>query len=173
MSSRSILLQPGRWYAGLNKPWYAPESAIESALEKNGLSAIAFHDREDSLPPNVHPRNDPRYSDDWNTWISAEYHGTQRQVTIDHYDLIAWLLVIADKKPPVPGTPETPSPKPEPAHGLPELFNPETIGRHLVAGYLAAALTHRLIPKVILTLVFDEALVIAEAKAKAMTSGSG
>ncbi len=168
MSSRSILLQPGTWYAGIRKPWFVPESVIDSALQKEGLSSIAFHKRDESLPSMVHPRNDPRYSDDWDTWISAEYHGAQRQLTIDHYDFVAWMLVIADKPPPAPAKPEPPTPKPEPAHGLPSLFDPETIGRHLVAGYIAAAITHHLIPKVVLTLVLDEALVVAEAKAKAL-----
>ena len=45
-------------------------------------------------------------------------------------------------------------------------INVETFGRHLLAGYVAASVTHNLIAKVVLTIILDEALVEAEAVAK-------
>lgn len=165
MASRVILLEPGTWYAGIHTPWYAPNSAVQSALEKNGLTDIEFHEREEALPAAVNPRSDPRYSDDWDTWVRFRYSGKTRSVTLPHYEFVNWLLVIGQTKP-APGKPPAPKEAPAPAHGLPSLFDPETIGRHLVAGYIAAAVTHNLIAKVVLTLVLDEVLVVAEAKAK-------
>jgi hypothetical protein len=103
MATRKIVLEPGTWYAGYHDvPFFIPEGLIQSTIAKFGVTDFAFHDREDLAPP-VNPRLDPKYTDTWESWLTATYHGQPKTIEIPYYDHVDWLLVQRTRaKPPAP-----------------------------------------------------------------------
>lgn len=69
----SIRLDPGTYFVGINRPWYASRGAVRSRLESVGFRNVRFYDRE-STPP-VNPRLDSHYQDGWDEWLRADYSG--------------------------------------------------------------------------------------------------
>jgi hypothetical protein len=65
---------------------------IQPSLERYGLTQIQWHDRDDALPAGVTPKSDPKYRDDWDSWVSAVYTGATKAIDIPHYDHVDWLL---------------------------------------------------------------------------------
>lgn len=95
MAEKTTLnLKPGRYFAGINRPWYASQSAVRAEIGKRlGLTDIQFFSRKTSAPP-VNPKVDPRYADGWDEWVSARYAGAPKQVTTDR--LWQWVVRAGD-----------------------------------------------------------------------------
>lgn len=91
-TTRKVLLEPGQWFAGYHAPFFITDSMIQPTLEKYGLKAITWKDRDDPLPANLNPKADPKYSDDWDSWVTAVYDGAAKTVEIPHYDHVDWLV---------------------------------------------------------------------------------
>lgn len=104
----TVHLEPGTFYAGVSLPFFITESLVKSKVEAAGLTNVVFHKRSESSPP-VNVMKYPGYSDDWDTWISADYDGPKKDLDIaKHW---AWLLVVpkgAEK----PKSPPPPPPAP-------------------------------------------------------------
>ena len=107
-NTRKILLEPGQWFAGYHAPFFVSTGMIQPTLEKYGVKGITWKDREDPLPANVNPKSDPKYSDDWESWVTAAYDGPAKSVEIPHYDYVDWLVVVPALAPQKP-TPTRPS----------------------------------------------------------------
>jgi hypothetical protein len=111
MAEKTTLnLKPGRYFAGINRPWYASQSAVRSEIQKRlGLTDIQFFSRKTSAPP-VNPKIDPRYGEGWDEWVAARYGGPPKQVTTDR--LWQWVVHASDtvKLPGLPAAPATSSP---------------------------------------------------------------
>lgn len=88
MSTRK-LLEPGTWFAGFSVPFFVSNSMISTKLETMGFREIKIFDRTDKAPP-VNARLDPRYADDWDQWLTAEYVGKPQ--ALDMPSQIKWLL---------------------------------------------------------------------------------
>lgn len=104
-NTRRIQLVPGTWFAGYHVPFFVSHGMIQPSLAKWGLTQISWHERRDALPAGVIPKDDPRYRDSWESWVSAVYSGIEKDVEIPYYDHVDWLL-----HKPTSATPETPSP---------------------------------------------------------------
>lgn len=132
----SVHLEPGRFYAGVNLPFFITRAMVQHKLEGLGFTNIVFQDREGSealLAAAVDPRAKyPAYSDDWSEWISADYAGPKKDLDIDKH--WAWLLVVPHKD----GAPPAPSSgKPD----VPDLTSGRmTSGVGLVVGVLVIAI---------------------------------
>lgn len=84
-----LILKPGNYYAGINRPWYASQEAVRSEVQSTlGLTGIRFYPRKTPLP--VDPKKDPRYSDDWDEWIAARYDGPSKTVDVER--LWSWVV---------------------------------------------------------------------------------
>ncbi|SRR6266700_157807 len=87
----TVHLEPGTFYAGVNLPFFITESMVKGKIETEGLTNVIFHKRSEAMPP-VNVQKYPSYSDDWDTWISADYAGPKKDLDIaKHW---AWLLVV-------------------------------------------------------------------------------
>jgi hypothetical protein len=90
----TIPLMRAKYYAGIDRPWFASRSAVRSALTKTvgaGVTGVRFHDRDEQLP--VNPRVDPRYSDEWDEWIELLYEGVPRSLETER--VWAWLVRVS------------------------------------------------------------------------------
>ncbi len=92
MASTTLNMKPGRYFAGINRPWYASQDAVRAEIGKRlGLTEIVFYPRSTKLPAGIDPKKlDPRYGEDWDEWVAARYTGPEKQVTTDR--LWAWVL---------------------------------------------------------------------------------
>lgn len=88
---------PGRWYAGLDLPFFATARMVSDKLAGLGLTDIKVHSRKERLP--VNPKADPNYMDKWDTWVEATYPGPARAVDLGGY---ARWLVPDSVGPPIP-----------------------------------------------------------------------
>lgn len=72
-----MIVKPGVYVVGFDKPWYASYSKLTEELKKRGLALLpdpdgyVFHERG-AAPPPVDPSADPSYSDKWDHWIEVE-----------------------------------------------------------------------------------------------------
>lgn len=108
MTTRKVLLEPGQWFAGYHAPFFVSTGMIQPTLEKYGLKAISWKDRDDDpLPANLNPKSDPKYSDDWDSWVMATYDGAPKTVEIPHYDYVDWLVRSPAAKPKPTVTPSS------------------------------------------------------------------
>lgn len=115
--SISITLVPGRYYAGINRPFYVSQGMVSSAMKDAGFTNLAWHDR-DKGPPPVNPKLDPGYKDNWDEWISVDMP-TNKVVELPGRP--SW-IVAAPSAPPVPKNPLTGRPVPSaraPANDVP------------------------------------------------------
>lgn len=72
----SIALVPGaKYFAGANRPWYVGQGMVTSYLQGKGFANVQWFKRAEPLPAGVVPRQSTTYSDDWDEWVSGEYHG--------------------------------------------------------------------------------------------------
>lgn len=86
-------LQAGRYFVGMNLPFFVPESMIEAKLRSLGMSGFRWFDRGNPVDlgcMKVNPTDDPQYTDDWNRWLECEYIGTGRR--LDEKKIWSWLL---------------------------------------------------------------------------------
>lgn len=113
MPTTTLNMKPGRYFAGINRPWYASQDAVRTEIGKRlGLTEIVFYPRAVKLPVGIDPKKlDPRYGEDWDEWVSARYTGPSKQVSTDR--LWAWVLRVNDSSaaalpalppPPVPSS---------------------------------------------------------------------
>ena len=76
-------------YVGIDRPWYASQSAVRKELAKQiGFVSLSFHPRSEAPP--VDPHVDPKYSDKWDEWIRIVYDGADRVVPLPR--VWAWLV---------------------------------------------------------------------------------
>lgn len=61
------------YYAGFSRPFFVTKGMISSALADRHVELTGIYKRE-SAPP-VDPKRDPKYSDDWDEWMTAKYTG--------------------------------------------------------------------------------------------------
>jgi hypothetical protein len=87
----SFTLHAGRYYAGIDRPFFVSDGMIQSALDDYNVRVVGYHDRDDLAPP-VNPRTDPAYDDDWDEWVEAEYSGPSRPVDVTKR--WAWLVMV-------------------------------------------------------------------------------
>lgn len=106
-TTRKVLLEPGVWFAGYHAPFFISDSMIQPFIEKFGVKGITWKDRDDPLPAGVNPKVDPKYSDDWESWVQATYDGAAKTVEIPHYDHVDWLVRV-----PTAAAKPTPTTKP-------------------------------------------------------------
>lgn len=101
--TRKLILEPGKWWGGYHAPFFISPSMLETFLKKQGFTDFNWQDRdaEHPLPAYINPKVDPKYSDNWEAWVSATYNGARRTVEIPHYDYVDWVLVQAQ---PLPAT---------------------------------------------------------------------
>lgn len=83
-------LTPGTYYAGFHSPFFVTNEMVRSALTPFGVTNVRFFPR--STPPPVDPKKDPKYDDAWDEWLSADYAGPAKDVTVPHFDHVDWLL---------------------------------------------------------------------------------
>jgi len=48
---------------------------VTGYLQGKGFANVQWYKRAEPLPANVVPRQSTTYSDDWDEWVSGEYHG--------------------------------------------------------------------------------------------------
>lgn len=110
--TRKMILEPGKWWGGYHAPFFISTSMLETFLKKQGFTDFEWQDREKDhpLPKNVNPKADPKYSDDWEAWVSANYKGARRTVEIPHYDYVDWVLRVPEAT--FPNNPAKPPEKP-------------------------------------------------------------
>lgn len=113
MATTTIKLEPGTYFVGVDRPWYATRGAVRSRLGALGFRNVLFYDRESKAPP-VNARLDPLYSDDWDEWVRGEYTGAATSQTVDR--VWAWLVrvprAVAQTNPAIAtAEPESPSKK--------------------------------------------------------------
>lgn len=80
MADASYFARRGKYYVGVSLPWYVSHGMVESRLEDQGFASFVWHDRKEPVPVNV--RVDPHYSDDWDEWLSLEYVGAEKNITL-------------------------------------------------------------------------------------------
>lgn len=106
----TVHLEPGTFYAGINRPFFISQSLVRSKIEDLGGKNIVFHPRTDPTPSNVKPLSYPGYDDSWDEWISADYDGPKKDLDVaKHW---SWLLVVpkpASAPSGPPGPPATPT----------------------------------------------------------------
>ena len=113
--SVKLTLRRGRYFAGVDIPFFVPNSAIVDGVEELGGQAVTITDREDAQLP-FDPREDPKYSDSWEEVVTADYPGPTK--TIDTPRRWKWLMVIAapatsSSAPSSAPSSSTPAPVPE------------------------------------------------------------
>lgn len=89
-----LQLKPGRYYVGMNLPFFVPEAMIETKLRTLGMSSFRWFDRArafDLGSLKVDPTTDPLYTDDWNRWLECDYIGPPRE--LEEKKIWSWLLV--------------------------------------------------------------------------------
>lgn len=77
--TRTIQLRKGQYFAGFSRPFFITDGMIEQNLQGLGATNVVFHRRDNETPP-VDPKTDPEHTDDWEEWISADYHGEPKSV---------------------------------------------------------------------------------------------
>jgi hypothetical protein len=81
MADASYFARRGKYYVGVDLPWYVSHGMVESRLESQGFRSFVWHDRSsDPVPVDVHV--DPHYSDGWDEWLSLEYVGPEQNITL-------------------------------------------------------------------------------------------
>ncbi len=119
MATTTLNMKAGRYFAGINRPWYASQDAVRAEITKRlGLTQIAFYPRSVALPKGIDPKKtDPRYGEDWDEWIAAHYSGAEKQVKAER--LWAWVLRVNDgAAAALPALPAPPAPSSGPAGAL-------------------------------------------------------
>lgn len=97
----TVHLEPGRFYAGVNLPFFISHGMVESQMKEYGLTNIEWFSRDDAAQKlAVDPAKQyPGASDDWNEWVQADYAGPKKDLDIaKHW---AWLLVVPTAAPKV------------------------------------------------------------------------
>lgn len=108
-----IVLNPGRYYAGIDRPFFVTEGMIRSVLDKYGVKRVLFHERDEEAPP-VNPALDPHYGDEWDEWVEAIYTGRRKPIDVPrHWE---WLVFVPAQTAVRPA-PSSPSPRMIPAPG--------------------------------------------------------
>lgn len=117
MATVKLTLRPGRYFAGVDIPFFVPNSAIRNGVEELGGRNVTITEREDVQLP-FDPREDPKYSDSWEEVVTADYPGPTK--TIDTPRRWKWLMVIAkpasSSAPSSSSLPSSPAPAPVPEH---------------------------------------------------------
>lgn len=111
MATATLNMKPGRYFAGINRPWYAGQDAVRKEIGKRlGLTEIVFYPRSTKLPAGIDPKKlDPRYEDGWDEWVAARYAGEAKQLTTDR--LWQWVLRVNDSSAAaLPALPPPPQP---------------------------------------------------------------
>lgn len=113
MAKTIVLLEPGVFFAGVDRPWYVSKAAVRSELvERWGFSNVRIYPRSVALP--VNPHADPRYADDWDEWLRADFGAAPVKKETDR--LWSWLVkvprAVAQKTPAL----ATPAPEPPDTH---------------------------------------------------------
>lgn len=113
MANTVVHLQPGTFYAGISRPWYASQAAVQNAMRSDfGFGSVKFHARSVALPAAVRSRLSAAELADkgWDEWLEASYTGVRRDVT--HSKQWSWLVEPSSAA--VPAPPVRPSPSPAP-----------------------------------------------------------
>ena len=66
------------YYIGMNLPWYVSRDMVTSAAEKEGLTNIVWHEREESLPARVDLSKLTVFNPEYEYWVEATYSGPDR-----------------------------------------------------------------------------------------------
>lgn len=114
MANVVVHLEPGTFYAGINRPWYASQTAVRTALHSDfGFGAVTFHNRSVPLPAAVRAKLTAAELADkgWDEWLEATYSGPRKDVP--HSKQWSWLVEPSSKPP------AAPAPKPSPAPARP------------------------------------------------------
>ncbi len=91
MAKVIVSLEPGLFFAGIDRPWYVSRAAVRSELLKRfGFSSVRIYPRATKLP--VDPHVDPRYGADWDEWLRAEYSGAPVKKETER--VWAWLVKV-------------------------------------------------------------------------------
>jgi hypothetical protein len=114
MAKTIVLLEPGVFFAGIDRPWYVSKAAVRDELVTRwGFSAVRIYPRSLALP--VNPHADPRYGDGWDEWIRADFSGPPVKKNTDR--LWSWLVkvprAVAEQTPGL----GTPAPEPPEVRG--------------------------------------------------------
>jgi hypothetical protein len=109
MAERDVDLVPGaRYWAGMDLPWYVPQSMVTSAAEDIGFRDVEWHDQSEPLPASVSPRSDPQYGGDWSEWATAVYRGQRQMYHLKYAP--DWIVMAAPTGAPSPGPPAASNP---------------------------------------------------------------
>ena len=77
-SKLNLTFSPGTYFAGVDIPWYVPNSMIVDRLMKEpGVKGVWIYPRKGTRLP-VNPYLDRLYNDDWQEWIRLKYDGPVR-----------------------------------------------------------------------------------------------
>jgi hypothetical protein len=112
----TVHLEPGRFYAGIDLPFFITRAMVQHKLEGLGFTDISFHDRSEAATAlRVDPKKYPAYDDGWTEWLEATYSGPKKDLPADKH--WSWLLVVpagsAPIAPPSSGSaPTAPASKP-------------------------------------------------------------
>lgn len=101
MADIKLTLRPGRYFAGVDIPFFIPNAAIVDGVQELGGENVIITDRADA-ELSFDPRTDPKYSDAWEEVVTADYRGPTK--TIETPRRWKWLMVIAAPSSSAPGT---------------------------------------------------------------------
>lgn len=112
MASVAVHLQPGSFFAGINRPWYITQSWVRSQLRAYGFTSVEFHKRSVPLPVAVASRLTAaqRADTSWDEWAEAKNVGPRRDVNVTKH----WSWLLEPGSAPRATAPATPSPAPKP-----------------------------------------------------------
>lgn len=115
MASTVVHLQPGTFFAGINRPWYASQAAVRNAMRSDfGFGSVTFHPRSAALPAAVRAKLTAAELADkgWDEWLEATYSGSRRDVS--HSKQWSWLVEPSHAAAPAPPARPSPPPAPKP-----------------------------------------------------------
>ncbi len=123
-------LKPGRYFAGVDIPFIVPDSSIVDGVEELGGRGVTITKRA-KAQLTFDPRKDPKYSDDWEEVVIADYPGPAKSIETPRR--WKWLMVIKDPAP-SSSTPGTTSNTPGVVDIVTSASTPEPVERKSGAG---------------------------------------
>lgn len=98
-----VTLRRGRYFAGVDVPFFVPNSLIVEGVRELGGENVAITDRADAVLPFDPAKVDPKYSDAWEEVVTADYDGPTK--TIEEPRRWKWLVVVPSSSAPSSSTP--------------------------------------------------------------------